>query len=209
MEKYGKFTILKEVDPFILPSGQKNRAFLCVCDCGKERIARLLHLKRNKIGCECSSKRGMKILTPHYHQVKKLWDSIKYRTSEKGIDKHIYFDRGIKVCDLWINSFASFYEWCIANGIKKGLVIDRVDNEKGYSPENCRFVTPRENALNKRDTFYYIDGDHKEPLLTLLRRKGLEGNYTAILNRIKRGYSHKEAVETPIRKGNYFRGKRK
>jgi hypothetical protein len=60
-----------------------------------------------------------------------------------------YGDRGIEVCDEWMNP-KTFIEWCLDNGWKKGLTIDRRDNDGDYVPENCRFVTHKENSLNNR-----------------------------------------------------------
>ena len=62
-----------------------------------------------------------------------------------------YAGRGIVVCEEW-RTFKTFEAWCLANGWKKGLQLDRIDNDGNYCPENCRFVTPRENQLNKRNT---------------------------------------------------------
>jgi hypothetical protein len=61
-----------------------------------------------------------------------------------------YGGRGIHVCEKWRISFAAFYSWARINGYRKGLQIDRINNDLGYSPENCRFVTPSENQRNKR-----------------------------------------------------------
>lgn len=62
-----------------------------------------------------------------------------------------YGDRGIKVCDEWHN-IENFIKWCKTSGYKKGLQLDRIDNNKDYSPENCRFVTVQQNLCNRRNT---------------------------------------------------------
>lgn len=61
-----------------------------------------------------------------------------------------YGGRGIKVCDEWKNSRVSYVKWCLANGYKKGLQLDRINNDGNYEPSNCRFVTPKENSSNRR-----------------------------------------------------------
>jgi hypothetical protein len=61
-----------------------------------------------------------------------------------------YGGRGIRVCEEWRRSFAVFLDWAMRNGYRSGLQIDRIDNDRGYCPENCRFVTALENARNKR-----------------------------------------------------------
>lgn len=57
-----------------------------------------------------------------------------------------YGGRGIKVCKEWKNDKKSFYNWAIKNGWKKGLTIDRIDNDGDYCPENCKFISKRKNS---------------------------------------------------------------
>lgn len=61
-----------------------------------------------------------------------------------------YGGRGIKICKEWQNNRALFILWALDNGYRNNLQIDRIDNEKGYSPENCRWVTRSTNARNTR-----------------------------------------------------------
>lgn len=65
-----------------------------------------------------------------------------------------YGGRGIKVCDEWRGKGSSkkFIEWSMINGYMKGLEIDRIDNDGDYSPQNCRYVTRKDNQRNKRMT---------------------------------------------------------
>ena len=60
-----------------------------------------------------------------------------------------YGGRGITVCDEWM-SFEPFYSWAMANGYSDSLTLDRIDNDKGYSPDNCRWATQHEQSMNKR-----------------------------------------------------------
>lgn len=63
-----------------------------------------------------------------------------------------YGNREITVCDEWRNDRSSFVKWGIENGYKPGLQIDRINNNLGYSPDNCRFVTCSENSRNRTTT---------------------------------------------------------
>ena len=66
-----------------------------------------------------------------------------------------YGGRGITVCEEWsMENAADFISWALANGWEKGLEIDRIDNSKGYSPDNCRFVTSSQNSRNRRSNRY-------------------------------------------------------
>lgn len=63
-----------------------------------------------------------------------------------------YGGRGITVCQEWIDSPQAFVDWALANGFSPELQIDRIDNDKGYSPDNCRWVTARENIRNRSNS---------------------------------------------------------
>ena len=62
-----------------------------------------------------------------------------------------YGAKGIKVCQEWHDNPLAFMIWSYKNGYRKGLQIDRIDNDKGYSPDNCRYVTRQENMQNRRE----------------------------------------------------------
>jgi hypothetical protein len=75
-----------------------------------------------------------------------LWRKMKERCNNPNHVFYKYYgEAGIKVCDEWSNSFLAFYNWATVNGHKIGLEIDRIKNDGGYNPENCRFVTPKVN----------------------------------------------------------------
>lgn len=68
-----------------------------------------------------------------------------------------YGGRGITVCKEWsMDNASAFISWAIKNGWREGLEIDRIDNNKGYSPENCRFVSRQQNCRNRRSNKYVI-----------------------------------------------------
>ena len=80
-----------------------------------------------------------------------MWKGMLYRCSNKESPSYANYDgRGIAVCKEWKDSFVAFRNWAANNGYTDSLHIDRIDNYRGYSPDNCRFVTPKENCRNKR-----------------------------------------------------------
>jgi len=95
--------------------------------------------------------------------IKKLKGIMDRCYYEKNNSYKNYGAKGIVVCDEWKSNSKSFINWSLNNGYKKGLHIDRIDNKKGYSPDNCQYVTQKENN-RKKDTKKYI---YKDRLLSL------------------------------------------
>ena len=106
--------------------------------------------------------------------------------------------KGLTMCDEWLNDSGSFITWAIENGYKEGLQIDRIDNKKGYTPENCRWVTAKENA-NNRSTTIILNVDGEEGTIAYFSDKYGVKHHT-IQTRISRGWSHSEAVKKPSQK---------
>lgn len=103
---------------------------------------------------ECIAKRSRRWYRQKQRQTNGLYSTYVAMKQRCHCDRHdsypVYGGRGICVCDEWRNSFDAFYAWAMRSGYQPGLQLDRIDNEKGYSPDNCRFVTAYENARNKR-----------------------------------------------------------
>lgn len=203
---YGYLTVIKEGSKHIIPSGQHLRTINCLCKCGVVKDILLSHLVRSRIdscGCKKRTQKGLST-TKIYNAYRK----IKERCDGKTKDSDRYLGRGISVCDEWKNDFLSFYDWSILNGWKDGLQIDRKDNNKGYSPENCRWVTSIINANNKENTFKVTYYGVEYPFKILIRKLKKELNQDTIRARIKHGWTIELAFDTLIRKGNYKTKKR-
>lgn len=85
------------------------------------------------------------------HKLHHVWRDIKNRcTNPRCKDYPHYGGRGITLYNEWFNNSLAFMHWGMENGWQEGLVIDRIDNDKGYSPDNCRFVTRAVSARNQR-----------------------------------------------------------
>lgn len=94
------------------------------------------------------------------HPLNAVWCGMKERCYNENADNYKWYGgSGITVCEEW-SDFKQFYDWAIANGWQRGLSIDRIDTLKGYSPDNCRFVTHKEQCRNRRTNVYItVDGE--------------------------------------------------
>lgn len=125
-------------------------------------------LKRARNGqtesCGCNRKSLLQSkLTKHGmsgHTLSNKFNKMKSRCyNPKDKRYNDYGGRGITICKEWLSDGSKFYTWALENGYKDGLQIDRIDNDKGYSPDNCRFVSQLLNSRNRRDTiFVELDG---------------------------------------------------
>jgi len=114
--------------------------------CGEASVYSILLKNRVQMrGCKRNETFGAK------HPLYSKWRGLIRRCTEKNNRKYpSYGGRGIGVCNEWRDNFDAFATWSIANGYQHGLQIDRTDNDGGYNPGNCRWVTPTENNRNRR-----------------------------------------------------------
>lgn len=81
-----------------------------------------------------------------YFSLYSTWNRMKYRCYNPNYDRYKYYGgKGVRVCDEWLNDYAAFKEWAIANGYRKGLTIDRKDPDGDYEPNNCQWLTLEDN----------------------------------------------------------------
>lgn len=107
-----------------------------------------------------------------------------------------YGGRGIDICDEWHDSFDAFELWSMQHGYDDSLTIDRIDNNKGYSPDNCRWATYSQQARNRRRNHVIEHNGESHALCEWEEITGIKAK--VIYNRIyKYGWSVDDALMTP------------
>lgn len=131
----------------------------CKCACGKETVVTSSNLRNTTKSCGCMNPKianaNKPIIEKHIksNRLYKIWDGMHYRCENPKADSyHNYGGRGIKVCEEWTGGegFDRFREWAVSHGYADDLEIDRIDNDRGYEPSNCRWLSQWENSINRR-----------------------------------------------------------
>lgn len=145
---FGRLTAVKRVGQ----SEDGKAVWLCRCECENETKVRIRNLQNgNTRSCGCLKKEKATTHGLKKHSLWGTWNNMKQRCGNKNNkDFRHYGGRGIAICNEWHNDFKMFYDWAISNGWQKGLTIDRVDNNGNYEPNNCRWVTMKEQNRNQR-----------------------------------------------------------
>lgn len=151
-KKFGILTVIEQAGK----SPKGNYMWLCQCECGNQKVinsSNLLYGHTKSCGClritsntkhGCCNDRLYKI---YYEIIDRCFNSNNKCYSSYG-------GRGIIMCDEWKNDYLKFEKWSIENGYKQGLSIDRIDNDKGYNPDNCRGTNNKVQARNRRNNVF-------------------------------------------------------
>lgn len=183
--RFGRLTVIGEADPKQYGKSVYRRT-LCRCDCGEICMPLPDSLRSGRTtscGClisETATKHGMEG-TPEY----KAWINMRARcTNQNDRSWPDYGGRGITVCAQWQKSFEAFF--ADMGPRPTGHSLDRINNDLGYDPENCRWAVILTQNQNRRSTRFVILNGEPVPFKEACRQLGLENFYGHIGNRMRR-----------------------
>lgn len=189
--KFGDLIVIDRVK-----SSLRESRWLCKCICGNTALIATSKLKRGQKYCrECfDKKRGKHRLSGTMEY--KAWARIIQRCSisPKNPSKQYYTDRGITVCKEW-RLFDNFIK-DIGFAPTKKHTVDRIDNNKGYEPSNCKWATMKEQSRNKRSNKIIEFNGQKKCLVEWCELYGLEKR--TLCGRLLKGWDIEKAITTPV-----------
>jgi hypothetical protein len=168
--------ILGDPYPSTSKTGKYVKKINVLCFCGKTFASPWSNIKRGFTkSCGCL-KKSRRTVDGKYNNgrlthgmsktsIFRVWTSMRQRCFDVGCPAYSYYGgRGITICDEWYNDSRAFLKWAISSGYVKGLHLDRIDPDGNYCPENCRWVTAKENQRNKRYKLLVKCGEIERPL---------------------------------------------
>lgn len=165
----------------VISRGDTPAWYKCKCSCGNERLARSSELLNGTVkscGClfwEVLHEKNSKVGTHHMTKTRlyRIWYGMRMRcTFTKNRDYMNYGGRGIKYCDQW-KHFEPFMEWAFAHGYEEHLTLERVDVNGNYEPDNCKWITGKEQYYNKTTNRYIEHNGEKKTVAQWAKEIGI------------------------------------
>lgn len=207
-QRFGLLVVVEKAESRVTSGGHKKSRFICKCDCGRVvAVDGQSLLSGNSKSCGCRKKSILpEINKTHggtHERLYRIWSSMKTRCFNPHSRGYKWYGaRGITVCKEWID-FANFRSWAKLNGYdesaeKWDCTLDRIDVNKGYSPDNCRFVEMKKQQNNRRSNTLVTMQGKTQTLQQWCEELGIKPS-TACMRFTKYGMTIQEALTIPVK----------
>ena len=134
-----------------------------------------------------------------YTRLGRIYHNMKTRCTNSNYDKYQYYGgKGIGICEEWMDSYDAFEEWALSHGYADDLTLDRIDVDKDYSPDNCRWVSWKDQANNRTSNHMLTHNGKTQTLQRWAEETGIDAN--TIGQRVRAGWDVGGALTEPIHK---------
>lgn len=201
--KSGRLTVAGKC--FFMDCGRYRLQYaVCECECGEFTVVSSTYLRKRttrSCGCLRNEMAGNRTRTHGMSKTRlyREWAGIITRcTNKNDISYKNYGERGVTVCEEWLNSFEEFRDWALANGYSDELTIDRIDNHGDYTPENCRYGDDIVQANNRRNNRLETCWGETKTVANWSRDPRCQVSHEVLQDRLQTlGWSIEVALTTP------------
>jgi len=201
-QMFNRWTVIGDA----IDGGNNLKYWLCQCECGTERRVRhyvLMAGKSRSCGCFQREDLGARKLKHGYaaggtiRPEYSAWESMIARCTKPNVRMYPHYGgRGIAVCERWMESFENFIA-DMGDRPSGKHSLDRIKNDLGYEPGNCRWALPETQQTNRRNTVQVEFNGERLPLAEVVRRHSIVGLEIVRCRVMRQGWSLERAMSTP------------
>ena len=198
-KRFGRLVVIKRIENRVYGNKYIKTCWECACDCGNTITATTQDLRKGDVlSCGClkieKQKERLTVHGEHDTKLHNIWCAMRRRCNNvNNKDYKYYGGRGIHVCNEWIDNYIEFNKWARASGYKYGLTIDRIDTNGDYCPNNCRWISIKDQCNNRRSNKLVTYKGETHTIKEWSEKCNIP--YSRLYMRIRNGWSFDRAID--------------